>query len=121
MSKKIKDKMMEHRIELMFRGKETRTLENLFLVEADHLYLWFPHALSCRDYNRRADMLGIDKLPFDTTGFIGLKKDGTIPHCGMASHLNFHRDDGITDTTVRIDYWKFINGAKHFLFHIDSQ
>lgn len=120
MSKTFNDKMKERYIEQKFKGKETRTIENLCLIEAKHLYLWFPHALACRDFNRRAEPLGIDKLPFDTMGFIGLNPDGSTPHCGMASHLNFRRGDGVTDTTIRIDYWKFINGLEHFMFRSDD-
>lgn len=81
-----------------------------------HIYVLFNNQALCRQFLSQAEWEGFtidDKKPteIEWTDALAVQPDKKLCHLGFASRMALHSSQ---KNIVRIDYEKYINGAKHY-------
>ena len=92
-----------------------RTITNLINPEK-HIYVLFNNQALCRQFLAQAEWEGFTigyKKPteIEWTDVLAIQPDKKLCHLGFASRMALHSSQR---NIVRIDYEKYINGAKHY-------
>ena len=92
-----------------------RTITNLITPEK-HIYVLFNNQALCRQFLSQAEWEGFtigNKKPteIEWTDVLAVQPDKKLCYLGFASRMALHSSQR---NIVRIDYEKYINGAKHY-------
>ena len=92
-----------------------RTITNLINPEK-HIYVLFNNQALCRQFLAQAEWEGFtidDKKPteIEWTDALAVQTDKKLCHLGFASRMALHSSQ---KNIIRIDYEKYINGARNY-------
>lgn len=99
----------------------TRTLTELRKGLKGRIYIYLEDEKICNVFLKNAEDEGyrfgkIKPTKNDGSNIIALEKNKQLSYVGFVGHMAFQCPDGVKGNFYRIDYKKFINGDKDYLF-----
>ena len=97
-----------------------RTITELYSLKG-RVYLWFNSTAAFDHFRKTADEEGF-VLPCGHDDVLALHTDFEFVHPGWAGHMLFHNPEACyRDKLVRVDYTKWISGARDYIYHGDGR
>jgi len=97
-----------------------RKITELYSLKG-RVYLWFNSPAAFDHFVKTADAEGFT-LPRGRDDVLALHPNFEFVHTGFAGHMLFHNPEACYgDKLVRVDFTKWISGARDFIYHGDGR